>query len=207
MDKQKEIEEIQKVIEYCCNVYDENNRHIRNKCNTYDCEYYDETNGVCCSFGLKEATALYNVGYRKIDKDSVVLSREEYERLKSIEIAFEEFAKPDGILIPIEEYQKDFSSQFNKGYEKACKEFLLTCSGCHWEKDYKILKRHEEEVIKLCEQEVKQASKETAEKFAKELLSRKQLIDLGCGDGTYDFVDTDDVVEVAKDLFGVEIKE
>lgn len=31
------------------------------------------------------AEALYNAGYRKLPKDSVVLSREEYERLKRVE--------------------------------------------------------------------------------------------------------------------------
>lgn len=33
----------------------------------------------------KVAEALYNAGYRKLPKDSVVLSREEYERLKRVE--------------------------------------------------------------------------------------------------------------------------
>lgn len=73
------IEEIQKILEYCCNEYDEKGRHIRNKCNSLDCEYYDETNGVCCSFGLKEARALYEAGYRKIPENAVVMTREEYE--------------------------------------------------------------------------------------------------------------------------------
>lgn len=45
----------------------------------------------------QDATYMYDVlGYRKIPKDSVVLSREEY--------------------------QKDFSSQFNKGYKYGSKE-------------------------------------------------------------------------------------
>lgn len=34
------------------------------------------------TYGLAEA--LYNAGYQKIDKDSVVLSREEYEKLRSL---------------------------------------------------------------------------------------------------------------------------
>jgi dephospho-CoA kinase len=80
MDKQ--IEEIQKILECCCNEYDEKGRHIRNKCNSYDCEYYDERNGVCASYSLKEARALYNAGYRKIPEGAVVLTKEEYERHK-----------------------------------------------------------------------------------------------------------------------------
>ena len=49
------------------------------------------------------------------------------------------------------------------------KEVESICDKCHWVNDYKILKIHEEEVIKLCEQEVRQASKETAEKILREL--------------------------------------
>lgn len=60
-----------------------------------------------CIFYSKESltNVLVGRGWTKLDKDSVVLSKEEYERLHSIEIAFEEFAKPDGILIPTEEYE------------------------------------------------------------------------------------------------------
>lgn len=63
-DKNKAIKEMAKIMEECCNVYDDKGRHVRNKCNTFDCEYYCDTNHVCCSFGIKEATALYNAGYR-----------------------------------------------------------------------------------------------------------------------------------------------
>lgn len=82
-DKEKQIEEIQKIMEYCCNVYDDKGRHIRNKCNTFDCEYYCDTNDVCCSFSKKEATALYNAGYRKLPKDSVVVSKEWWDKSRT----------------------------------------------------------------------------------------------------------------------------
>lgn len=80
MNDKETIRDMQKIMEYCCNVYDNKGNHIRNKCNTYDCEYFCETNNVCCSFSLKEATALYNAGYRKIPKGSVVLNRHEHQK-------------------------------------------------------------------------------------------------------------------------------
>lgn len=87
MTDKEQIADIQKIIEYCCNEYDEKGRHVRNLCNPYDCEYYDETNGVCCSFSLKEAIALYKQGYRKISEGSVVLSKEEHKQLYNDERA------------------------------------------------------------------------------------------------------------------------
>lgn len=84
---------------------------------------------------------------------------------------------------------------------------IQECSKCEYKLRCEECVYNEKDISELIKFEKQQASKETAEKFAKELLNRKQLIDLGCGDGTYDFVDTDDVVEVAKDLFGIEIKE
>lgn len=47
-----------------------------------------------------------------------------------------------------------------------------TCNKCHWVTDYKILKYHEEEAIKLYEQEVEQVRKETAKEFAKKLRNK-----------------------------------
>ena len=61
MDKQ--IEEIARVLNECCNYYDEHGNHIGNKCS--QCEEWCDTNHVCCSYNTKEATALYNAGYRK----------------------------------------------------------------------------------------------------------------------------------------------
>lgn len=58
-DKEKQIEEMTNIIDDCTWVTDEN------YCESISCEY--------C-----HAKRLYDKGYRKIDKDSVVLSKEEY---------------------------------------------------------------------------------------------------------------------------------
>ena len=71
MNEEKQIKEMAKILNYCCNEYDENGRHIRNKCNSYDCEYWSEDNFCCCSNGQKEAEALYNAGYRKQSDDEM----------------------------------------------------------------------------------------------------------------------------------------
>lgn len=59
----KKIEEIAKILNECCNEYDEQGKHIRNKC--YECEEWSDDNHCCCSYNRKEAEALYNAGYRK----------------------------------------------------------------------------------------------------------------------------------------------
>ena len=80
MDKEKQIEEIAKVLNECCNRYDEQGRHLGNKCS--NCEYWCDTNHICCSYNIKEAETLYEQGYRKINENEVVISKEELERLK-----------------------------------------------------------------------------------------------------------------------------
>lgn len=47
-----------------------------------ECAKCDFKQGQCNAY--RHAEALYGAGYRKVDKDSVVLSREEYEMLKSL---------------------------------------------------------------------------------------------------------------------------
>lgn len=66
MTKDKQIAEMAKVMNECCNRYDENGNHIGNKC--YECEEWSDDNHCCCSYNTKEATALYNAGYRKADE-------------------------------------------------------------------------------------------------------------------------------------------
>ena len=51
------------------------------------------------------AEKLVNLNYQKINEDDIIISKKEYERLHSIEIAFEEFTKPDVTIIPTEEYE------------------------------------------------------------------------------------------------------
>ena len=63
MSGEKQIEEIKKVLNECCNRYDAQGNHIGNKC--YECEEWSDNNYCCCSYNTKEATALYNAGYRK----------------------------------------------------------------------------------------------------------------------------------------------
>jgi hypothetical protein len=79
MDNEKQIEEMARDIEHCCNHYDEQDRFVGNKCS--GCEYWCDTNNLCCSFGNKEATYLYEQGYRKLSKDSAVLTKTEKEKL------------------------------------------------------------------------------------------------------------------------------
>ena len=47
-----------------------------------ECAKCDFKQGQCNAY--RHAESLYEAGYRKVDKDSVVLSREEYEMLKSL---------------------------------------------------------------------------------------------------------------------------
>ena len=61
--KEKQIEEMARIMNETCNVYDEQGNHIRNKC--YECEEWSEDNHCCCSYNRKEANRLYNAGYRK----------------------------------------------------------------------------------------------------------------------------------------------
>lgn len=69
MDKQKQIEEMRGVIKHYAI-----NQHC-NKENIYKSHLItSDSKGI--------ATALYNAGYRKIPENAVVLTRDEYERLK-----------------------------------------------------------------------------------------------------------------------------
>lgn len=63
MNDKKQIEEMAKVLNECCNEYDEQGNHLRNKCAS--CECWSDTNHVCVSYNTREAEALYNAGYRK----------------------------------------------------------------------------------------------------------------------------------------------
>ena len=73
MDKQKEIEEMAKILRL----------HLCDNANCETCNYGGEIKGVCVERFL--AKRLYEQGYRNC-KDKVVLSREEYEDLTDSEI-------------------------------------------------------------------------------------------------------------------------
>ena len=71
--KEKQIEEMAKVLcEYCHDI-----------CEEKECPYseHEESMRLCYNSQLEIAIKLHNAGYRKLPKDSVVLTREEYEKL------------------------------------------------------------------------------------------------------------------------------
>ena len=73
MNKEKQIEEMAKVIEDgCANI----------ECNE-KCKYYNDEPYIC--YTKRCAEKILNLGYRKIDKDSIVLSREEYDELVNLQ--------------------------------------------------------------------------------------------------------------------------
>ena len=73
MTKQEQVKEILEVIKHCG---DYTNRDCA------ECDY--RLYGECKNQKQCEAEAIYNAGYRKIQDGTVVLSREEYEMLKSL---------------------------------------------------------------------------------------------------------------------------
>ena len=70
MTEQEQIEEMAKFMHYKAHGKDED-------CDNEKCE-------MCWCSCKNDAELLYNAGYRKLPEDSVVLSREEYEKLKSL---------------------------------------------------------------------------------------------------------------------------
>lgn len=80
MNEDEMIIDIANVLDRCCNEFDDNGAHIRNLCG--GCEFWNDDNSCCCSYNRKEATALYNAGYRKVADDEIVVKKREYEQLK-----------------------------------------------------------------------------------------------------------------------------
>lgn len=62
MTKEEQINEMAQVLGKCC-LWQQTG-----KLNCYDCKYYSRENGVCCSYGHKEAETMYAEGYRKADE-------------------------------------------------------------------------------------------------------------------------------------------
>ena len=79
-DKEKQIEETAKEMEKeLCSYYDKQKRKCTN------CFGMEEYCDLHCNFG-RTLERLSNAGYQKVDKDKqIVLSREEYEKLKLFE--------------------------------------------------------------------------------------------------------------------------
>lgn len=68
-------------------------------------EIQDAVDGCANYYWAKLIAAhLYEQDYRNV-KDKVVLDREEYERLKSVEITLEEFTKDDVVVLSKEKYE------------------------------------------------------------------------------------------------------
>ena len=137
-EHEKQIKELEKDLEEYV-AYDE-----------WSAREYGEYTVDCSYIAYK----LIEQGWIKSDKDSVVLSREEFS--------------------------KALTDNFNMGKKEA--------------------QFYSERVA------IPTTRKETAEKIFTELLKEKQLIDFGCGDGTYEYIDVEDLKDLAKQ-FGVEIKE
>ena len=73
-DKEKQIEEMANIIQNACNKC--------NECELYNTDMFKDVKGVDC-VNLKQALNIYNAGCRIIYEDSVVLSKEELEIIKS----------------------------------------------------------------------------------------------------------------------------
>ena len=83
----KQIEEMARIMNETCNVYDEQGNHIRNKC--YECEEWSNDNHCCCSYNRKEAESLYSAGYRNASD----VAREIFEEIEKnmVSIDFNRF--------------------------------------------------------------------------------------------------------------------
>ena len=101
MEREKQIEEIAKVLNECCNEYDKNGNHLKNKC--ANCEYWCDTNYMCVSYNIKEATALYNAGYRKERQGEWIsvedrLPQNDYQKSEKERKKYLVYTEPRGIM-------------------------------------------------------------------------------------------------------------
>lgn len=116
---EKQIEGMAKVLNECCNRYDENGRLLGNKCS--NCECWCDTNHLCTSYNTKEATALYNAGYRKISEVEKWTIREisegieniiaEFERLKAVGFQHDDKWRFDNLVSDIRDFMKEYEEQ------------------------------------------------------------------------------------------------
>lgn len=140
-DKEKQIEEIAWVIQNDCN-----NGSCNNVCEFYHNKTFKKVfdKRLECD-NIAKAKTIYNLGYQKIDKDSVVLSREEYEKLKKFEWRVTsgvcmtqkewfDFCNEDSnrrTCLRIEEREKERKETA----EKILKEVAKTCGDYQWFKN------------------------------------------------------------------------
>lgn len=133
------------------------------------------------------AKVLYLLGYRKIDKNSVVLSREEYKELINLQRTHAQDLT--NAIQSYEESKADLKLEFDN-HVKSLEKII--------DRQSKDLNSQADRIIDL-KAELELKSKETAEKFAKGLIKIIKEKDT--------YLDWDDVLEFAKEQFGVEIKE
>ena len=120
-----------------------------------ECEKCTFKHGSCNAYS--HAEALYNADYRKIDKDSVVLSREEYEKLKSL------YDNQKGAYMTSNIGDLPLTVE---GLRKAVDE-ITRLNRVETELQELNIKYYNE--AKDLRREFKQASKETAKEFAEKL--------------------------------------
>ena len=155
---------------------------VNNSCSGVACKECDamddltegQLKGLWCN-DIKTAQNIYNAGYRKLPKDSVVLSREEYDDLVESKRQLGYYIEDQAILLQgnipqgcvvlsKEEYQKKLDERYSTGY--------------YFGKQDALTADKEESDNQDCETTVnEQASKETAEKFANFVKSK--LFELG----------------------------
>lgn len=209
MDKQKQIEEMAKILR----------QHICQDKPCDECNYHGKTKILprYCDAYLHSKT-LYNAGYRKIPEGAVVLTRDKYEYkdkkiylngkyLGSIDFSFYDDIKALGIgnfeiidkrkgygslvIKDIIEKYKDkydliycFVDKENIGAIEFYKTIGKVCFG-------KINDKNQYYVI-LYENEIVKARKETAEKFAERLKARLNI--------PVDYLDEKDIDEICKEI-------
>lgn len=94
MTDKQQINAIQQILIGCCNYVDENGNILGNKCS--NCEHWDDTNNVCCSYERKQAEALYNAGCRKVaEQTDLELENKIYKKALELSVSHQVvFVKP-----------------------------------------------------------------------------------------------------------------
>jgi hypothetical protein len=136
-DKEKQIEEMAKDFKCCYSCEMFNGYEANGELHNCNCEAYNKPEN--CAIARTVAKCLIADGYRKIDKDSVVLSREELEKIKTNNFSYGvEKGYKSGLLKASKETAEKFmvlrgyiTKQFHKYHEardkaeseyKKCKE-------------------------------------------------------------------------------------
>ena len=162
MDKQKQIEEMAKVLDGDCG-----------EC--YTCKYF-ESKGVNCT-SLLGAEYLYEAGYRKIPEGAVVLTNEEYKRYARIEkiIKLAKMEKANGY--EVKNGKLYYFSNMLEGCEIEFKDLQEICDMAnHYNEEFWGLYQQ----LTFWKGKAEDIRKETAEKFA-EMVS-KAFVGLSCID-------------------------